>query len=156
VTTMTRMSFCGQLARMRRICPRSSGVTKKALRVSRDMRELTAGLADRRRVDERQDPIHVVGHCLIEQPLVPLLQRRQQHVPVDVARQPIQVRHHAVDHLSLGGHAVRKQSPQAQTIPLLPSEHKGSIERLVAKDVEAAFMVFSSRGRPPRRLARRS
>ena len=35
-----------------------------------------------------------VDHGLVEQPLVALLQRRQQHVAIDVARQPLQVRHH--------------------------------------------------------------
>ena len=36
---------------------------------------------------------------LVEQLLVPLLQRREQRVSIDVAGQPLEVRHHPLHHL---------------------------------------------------------
>ena len=96
VTTMTRMSSLRPVAEDP---PDLAAIVRRdeeALRVPRDVRELPAGLADRRRVDERQDLLDVVDHRLVEQPLVPLLQRRQQHVSIDVPRQPLEIRHHAL------------------------------------------------------------
>ena len=37
-------------------------------------------------------------------------------------------------------HAVRQQPAEAETIPFLRAEGDGSVERLVAEDVEAAFL----------------
>ena len=112
---------------------------EEALRISGDVRELPAGLADGGRVDEWQDPIDVCVDELVEEPLVPLLQRRQQHVAIDVARQPLQVVHHPLHHLPVGRHAMREQSTQTQAIAVAPAERNRPVERLVPKHVEATF-----------------
>jgi hypothetical protein len=113
---------------------------EEALGVSRDVRELPAGLANRRRVDERQDPLDVFDHGLIEEPLVSLLQRRELHVSIDVPGQPIEVRHHPLHHLTRRRHLVRQQPPEAETLPVAPPEGDGSVERLVTENVGAALL----------------
>jgi hypothetical protein len=80
---------------------------EEPLGLPRDVRELPAGLANRRRVDEGQDPLDVFDHGLIEQPLVSLLQRRELHVSIDVPGQPIEVRHHPLHHLPRRRHLMR-------------------------------------------------
>ena len=99
--------------------PRSFGVMKKPLGLPRDVRELPAGLADGRRVDQRQQPLDVGDQGLVEQLLVSLLQRREQHVAIDVAGQPLEVRHHPLHHLPRRRHAVGQQAAETETIPLL-------------------------------------
>ena len=130
---------------------------EEASRFPGDVRERLARLTDRRRVDDRQDPIDVGEHSPVEEPFVPLLQRRQQHVSVDIPRQPLQVLEHPLRHLFRRRHTIRQQPRQAQTIPVLPAEGDGSVERLIAQDVEAAphRFMFASRGRWPRRPAPR-
>src|SRR5262249_21772716 len=81
----------------------------------------------------------VIDHGLVEQPLVPLLQRRQQHVAIDVAGQPLQFGHHPIDHLARRCHAVREQTAQAEAFALGATESDRSVERLVAEYVEAAL-----------------
>ena len=84
-----------------------------------------------------------VDHRLVEQPLVSLLQRRQQHVPIDVPRQPFQVRHHPIDQLRLVATRCGQQPAQTETIPFFPAEGDRSVQRLVAQNVEAAFHASS-------------
>ena len=136
---MTRMSRAGQLRENPADAPAIVGRDEEALRVSCDVRELAARFADGRRVDERHDSIDVIDDRLKEQILIPLLQRRQQHVAIDVARQPIQVRHHAVHHLPTRGHPIGQQAAQAQPLPLVASERDGLVPRLVTKDLKPAF-----------------
>ena len=73
-----------------------------------------------------------------EQAFVPFLERRQQHVSIDVARQSLEVHHDPIDHLSVGGDAIGKESGQAEPISVVPLEGNGSIERLVTEDVKTA------------------
>src|SRR5678815_3017024 len=75
----------------------------------------------------------------VKQPLVPLLHRRQQHVPVDVPGQPREVRHQAIHELARRGEAVGEQPSQRETVTVSPAEGNGPVERLVAEDVEAAL-----------------
>ena len=76
VTTMTLDVPLGPVAQDAADLAAIVGGDEEALRVSRDVRELLAGLADGRRVDERHDPIDVLDHRLVEQPLVALLESR--------------------------------------------------------------------------------
>ena len=107
------------------------------------MRELPAGLADRGRVDERHDPIDVLDHRAVEQPLVALLQRRELHVATDVPLHAFEIHHHPLHHLLLGADPVREQAAQAQPISFFRSKGDGTIECLVAQNVEAAFHDYS-------------
>jgi hypothetical protein len=84
---------------------------------------------------------------LVEELLVFFLQRRQQHVAIDVAGQAIEVRHHALHHLPRRGDAVGQQPAEAETIPFLRTEGDRSVERLVTQNVEAAFHGFLSYSR---------
>ena len=78
----------------------------------------------------------LVDHRPVEEPLVPLLHRRQRHVAIDVARQRPEAVHRAVDELRLGGDHVRQQALEAQAQTLLAGEGDGLVKRLVAQDVE--------------------
>ena len=80
----------------------------------------------------------MLQYRLVEEPLVSLLECRQQHVSIDVARQSLEVHHDPIDHLSVGGDAIGKESGQAEPISVVPLEGNGSIERLVTEDVETA------------------
>ena len=81
----------------------------------------------------------MLDHSPVEQPLVSLLQRRQLHVTVDVARQPFEVHHYPVHHLPRRRHAVGQQPSQSQALSLAPRKGDGSVQRLVAQNFEASF-----------------
>ena len=51
-----------------------------------DVAELLAGTPDRRRVDDRQELLEVVGQDPVEERLVAVLQRRQPDVALEVVR----------------------------------------------------------------------
>ena len=139
VTTMTRMSFSGQLPRILRDAPPVVRRDEKALRLPGDVRELSAGFANGGRVDPRQGFFEVGDHRPVEQVLVTLLHRGERHVPVDVARQHPEALHRPIDELSLGGDRVRQQALQSQAQTLLAREGNGLVERLVAQDVEGSL-----------------
>ena len=70
---------------------------------------------------------------------VSLLQRRELHLTVDVARQPFEVHHYPVYHLPRCRHAVGQQPSQAQAISLGPRKGDGLVQRLVAQNFKASF-----------------
>ena len=87
---------------------------EEPFRLADDVRELAAGLADRGRVDPREHFLDVGDNRPVEQMFVPLLHRGERHVAIDVARQPPQRVHHAIDELGLGGDRMRQKTLQPQ------------------------------------------
>ncbi len=119
VTTMTRMSLRGQLAED---APDRAAIVRgdeEALRLSRDVRELPAGLADRGRVDERQDPIDVrdrrSGRTAARSAPAATTAACSDRCREAAARRLAITRSH---HLPVGRDAVRQQSSQTETIPV--------------------------------------
>src|SRR6185503_13216723 len=117
--------------------PAILGSDEEAFGFPRDVRELLASLADGWCVNQRQNSIDVLDHCLVEETLVALLQSRQEHISIDVARQALEVHHEPVDHLSVGRDTIGKEPGQAQAIPFGPAERDRSIERFVTEHVKA-------------------
>src|SRR4029079_2715666 len=95
--------------------------------------------------DERQDLVEAIDHRAVEQPFVPLLQGRERHVAVDVARQRREASHDAVHELRLGGDGVRQQPLEPEGQPFLAREGDGSVRRLVPHDVVACSYRYDAR-----------
>jgi hypothetical protein len=64
----------------------------------------------------------VRGEHRVEQPLVPVLQRAQVDVAVEVAGEPVHLRPAAADLLLQGLHRLGQQAQQAVAVPFLVGE----------------------------------
>ena len=115
------------------------GRDEEALGVAREMGELLARFADRRGVDQRQEGLDVIHHRAIEESLVALLQAREQHVAIDVTREPREIGHHAVDEMPLGGRAMGQEAAQSEALPLVAGEIDRPVQRLVAQQLDTFF-----------------
>jgi hypothetical protein len=80
--------------------------------------ELLAREADGRRVDDRHHLVDVVDHHLVEQRLVAVLQRFEQHVAVQGLLQLAQILEDAPLLLLLAGDVRRQQAAQAELVAL--------------------------------------
>src|SRR5690606_36258347 len=87
-----------------------------------DVRELEGGLADRRRVDERQHLVDVIDQHAIEEALVPARERLQEDVALDIARLAPQVDEHALDLDLLAADGRREEAVQLVALPFLRRE----------------------------------
>ena len=116
-----------------------------------DAAELLAGLAHRRRVDQRQQLGQVVEQGALEQQLAALAQGHQPAVAVQVTGLPLEVVDHARD-LALGRLDCRRQQPaQAQRVALGLGKRRAAVGRCVAQQGRACQRA--AHVRPPWRGA---
>ena len=106
-----------------------------------DAAPLEAGLADGRRVDDRQQLLEMVEQHPVEQRLVLALQRSEVQVLVECGRLRAQARGYAVSLLGQRFDARRKQSFDAELRALLAGERGSPVEQRIRQHLHAGATV---------------
>jgi hypothetical protein len=119
-----------------------------------DAAPLQAGLADRRRVHDRQQRLEVVDQHTEEQRLVLVLQRGEMDVLVHGGGPGLQHRHHSA-HLVLDGFdAGRQQAGEVQPLALFRGECRAFVSQRVAQQVDAVHRMGWALDAPKETTAR--
>ncbi len=100
------------------------GRDPRAARAPDDVAELLAGTADRRRVDDRQELLEVLGEHPIEQGRVAILQRGQADVLLERVGLAPEMLELEVDLLLDGEDPVGQEPAQAEHVPLFLAERE--------------------------------
>ena len=101
------------------------------------VRVALAGLSDGGRVDDRHHLGRVIDDEPIEQALVPVLQRHQVDVFLEVRRLPAEARQRLLDLLVEAEHARRQQPAQMEAVTFLLGKRGALVERGIVKERNA-------------------
>ena len=116
---MSRTSSYGPWRSSSGIRSTSAGVIQVAARPPDDVAELLAGAPDRRRVDDRQELLEVLGEEAVEERRVAVLERGQADVPLERVVLAAQVLELELDLLLDGQDAVGEQAAQVERVALV-------------------------------------
>ena len=92
-----------------------------------------AGEANCRRVDDWHHLAEMVVHHAIEQRLIPLLQRDQINVFLQIVRLAAETLQHAVDLFGLGVDAGRDEATESERVALGGGERRAFVEQRIVK-----------------------